>query len=523
MKAYFTTLPFLLIFITISLAQSSSFLMENQPIADKGNGLYENPILPGRYGDPSIIRDGEDYYMIHSGGLQYAFLMWHSQDLVNWKPFSIIPVGDLGKPWAPDLVKVDNKFYIYVTQTQYHKDGTRTFENFVYYAENIEGPWSEPINLNVKGLIDPGHLTAFDGKRYLYFEKGKVAPLSSDGLSLLDEPKKVYDGWNYPNDWIVECPCLEGPKFAIKEGYYYMISALGGTTGPATSHMASVSRSKSPVGPWEESPYNPLIHTFNRNEKWWSQGHATLITDIEGNWWAVYHAYENNHKNMGRSTLLLPIEWTQSGWPKVKDGISPEELIPKPAGKNRGSGIQLSDNFETNELGYQWICSPENYKNIKVGNGQLSLNAHGNNINDAIKLNITPTNKSYEISVKINIEENAEAGLIIGDCGIGIKKGSPAIHPEEKVAWEIYKYAPVLYSKNKVQWCRAGELPPLNTSTVYLKLKNLNNDIVAYMSNDGKNWVKLSRSFRTEFNTILIYSFGQDKAVFQDFKYLGLD
>ena len=33
---------------------------------DLGNGTYLNPILGGDYPDPTILRDGEDYYMTHS-------------------------------------------------------------------------------------------------------------------------------------------------------------------------------------------------------------------------------------------------------------------------------------------------------------------------------------------------------------------------------------------------------------------------------------------------------------------------
>jgi len=34
--------------------------------AVQGNGTYINPILPGDYPDPSVLRVGSDYYMTHS-------------------------------------------------------------------------------------------------------------------------------------------------------------------------------------------------------------------------------------------------------------------------------------------------------------------------------------------------------------------------------------------------------------------------------------------------------------------------
>jgi hypothetical protein len=62
------------------------------------------PILCGDYPDPSLVRVGGDYYLTHSTFV-YApsLLIWHSQDLLTWRPVvSALPVGD-GDIWAPDL------------------------------------------------------------------------------------------------------------------------------------------------------------------------------------------------------------------------------------------------------------------------------------------------------------------------------------------------------------------------------------------------------------------------------------
>ena len=48
---------------------------------------YPKVILSGDYPDPSIMRDGKDYYMTHSPFYYMpGFLIWHSQDLMNWEP-----------------------------------------------------------------------------------------------------------------------------------------------------------------------------------------------------------------------------------------------------------------------------------------------------------------------------------------------------------------------------------------------------------------------------------------------------
>ena len=59
------------------------------PAPEAPYGTYENPILGGDYPDPSIVRDGEDYYMTHSSfDYNPGLVVWHSKDLVHWEPIS---------------------------------------------------------------------------------------------------------------------------------------------------------------------------------------------------------------------------------------------------------------------------------------------------------------------------------------------------------------------------------------------------------------------------------------------------
>lgn len=264
-------------------------------------------IFPGDYPDPSIIRDGDDFYITHSSFTYYpGLLIWHSKDLINWKPIARAVQSQSYSIFAPELCKVGDKFYIYYP--------TSGGENFVVTADRIEGPWSEPVKIEVNG-IDPGHVVDNDGKHYLYTNNGFVVPLTDDGLAVAGENKKVYDGWVYPKQWETEGMWLESPKFCKRGEYYYLISAEGGTAGPPTSHMCVIARSKSALGPWENSPYNPMVHTYSADEEWWSKGHGTLIDDAEGNWYVVYHAYRNGFHTLGRSTIIESVVWTEDGWP----------------------------------------------------------------------------------------------------------------------------------------------------------------------------------------------------------------
>src|SRR3954464_6171784 len=52
---------------------------------DRGNGYYQNPVLPSDYSDLDCIRVGDDYYAI-SSTFQFSpgMVILHSKDLVNW-------------------------------------------------------------------------------------------------------------------------------------------------------------------------------------------------------------------------------------------------------------------------------------------------------------------------------------------------------------------------------------------------------------------------------------------------------
>jgi len=99
---------------------------------NKGKGYYTNPIFGGDHSDPSILRDGDDYYVVHSSFEYYpGLLIWHSKGLINWKPVTHALHKYTGSVWAPDLVKYNNKYYIYFPANN---------EIYVVVSDSIKGP-----------------------------------------------------------------------------------------------------------------------------------------------------------------------------------------------------------------------------------------------------------------------------------------------------------------------------------------------------------------------------------------------
>ena len=78
-----------------------------------------------------------------------------------------------------------------------------------------------------------------------------------------------------------------------------------------------------PVGPRPvgERAANPIVRTCTPPRSWWSRGHADRRRRPgRGDWWMVYHGYENGYRTLGRQVLLEPVEWTEDGWLRALGG-----------------------------------------------------------------------------------------------------------------------------------------------------------------------------------------------------------
>jgi xylan 1,4-beta-xylosidase len=488
--------------------------VEGQRKADLGNGYYLNPILPGDHPDPSILKDGDDYYATFSSFDAYpGLVIWHSRDLVNWEVVGPTLFKNVGSVWAPDLVKHDGRYYIYFPGIGPYRS------NYVIWSDSIRGPWSEPIDLKIR-RIDPGHAVGPDGQRYLFLSAGYVVPLSPDGLSVAGLEKKVYDGWPYPKDWIVEGFAQEGPKLLKRGDYYYMVLAEGGTAGPPTGHMIVSARSKSIDGPWEHSPFNPIIRTRSASERWWSKGHGTLVQAPDQSWVIVYHAYENGFYTLGRQMLMEPIEWTSDGWFRTA-AADPAQPIAMPGGEAVPHGFAFSDDFSTDRMGTQWSFykgSVTDRERYRYENGALVLAARGTSPADSSPLWFVNGDHAYEIEVEIDADPGATAGLLLFYsnrlyAGLGFSSSNFIMHS---------------YGLDRLQ-ARPADVG----RRLFIRIRNDRHIVTMDYSVDGTTWERYDRGMEVsgyhhnvayEFLSLrpAIYAAGTGEVRFRNFRYRAL-
>jgi xylan 1,4-beta-xylosidase len=411
--------------------------------------------------------------------------------------------------WAMDLIHHDGLFYLYVPVRLRTADGSLSFSNYVVTAKDPAGPWSEPVDLRFGG-IDPGHVVDRDGRRFIYVNAGRVIALTPDGLGATGELVTVYDGWDIPEDWTIECHCLESPKLFWRGEWCYMVSAQGGTVGPSTSHMVVVARSKSALGPWENAPDSPLLRTWHRDELWWSQGHGTLIEATDGSWWMMYHAIPREGRSLGRNTLLVPIKWSADGWPYVPLEADPSIAMRKPPGENVGHGLPLSDRFDGPQLGLQWDplgIAEHDAPPARVEQGQLILPARGDGPENAARLGVLPVNGSYEITVEVHAPPGTDAGLGLFSgsafTGLSLRDGIVR-HPRRGQNQADQRYA---------------------DGHVFLKVRNVDHDVTFFHSADGLTWHKYhwGANLSTEIAARAgFYAAGDGEVRFDNFTYRGL-
>jgi xylan 1,4-beta-xylosidase len=454
---------------------------EGQRKADLGNGSYRNPIMPGDHPDPSILRDGDDYYMTFSSFDAYpGLVIWHSRDLINWEPITAALQHNIGSVWAPELIKHEGRYYLYIP-TRHKNQGLQGRGSiYVVWADDIRGPWSDPIDLH-NPRIDPGHAVGEDGRRYLFLSGGDRVQLSDDGLSIVGEMQHVYDGWEYPEDWDVEAFAQEGPKITRHGRYFYMILAEGGTAGPATGHMVVCARAESVHGPWENAPHNPIVRTQSPQEAWWSRGHATLVEGPTGQWYMVYHGYENGYYTLGRQALLEAIEWTDDGWFRVT-GADVAAPLPMPVtGQAVAHGLALSDDFRRSKMGIQWAFydpqpTIDGAERFHYENNALVIRGAGTSPADCSPLTCVCGDRAYRFEVEVEVGPGATGGVLLFYSrrlyvGLGFNADQLLMH-----RYGTERLMPMLAH--------------LDGRHLFMRVTNRDHVVTIHTSADGKTWRK---------------------------------
>lgn len=420
---------------------------ENRKAEVKDTAYYTNPILAGWYPDPSITSDGKgNFYMVHSTFAFYPGIpIFHSKDLVNWKQIGHV----LDRPeqlelegfgvsrgiFAPDISYHDGVFYVACTMV----DGKG---NFVVTSKDPAGDWSNPVWLpEVKG-IDPG-LFFDEDKTYMVYNSDapdnkplypghrtiRLVELDREKLKVIGDNRILVNG----GVDISEKPIwAEGPRIYKLNGYYYLMTAEGGT---AIDHSEVVYRTKDIANEFVPYEGNPILTQRHldpeRANPITSAGHADIVQHPNGDWYGIFLAcrdYGTDHYNTGRETFLTPVKWVED-WPifdlggegvkyhyPVPEGVEPDTTLFPLSGN-----FTFTESFEEGSLADHWMflrTVREQWYSLEEIEGALTMQTRPETIsekNNPSFVGHRQQHQNFEASVKMTFSagaENEQSGIV---------------------------------------------------------------------------------------------------------------
>ncbi len=410
-----------------------------------GKDEYCNPVLAGFYPDPTICRVGKDYYLVNSTFEYFPGLpIFHSTDLVNWEQIGNV----IHRPEQLDYKAPNLSAGLYAPAISYH-EGTfyvicTMIEgpgNFLVTATDPAGPWSNPVPLDFGG-IDPSLFFDDDGRVWV------VNNDDPDGEPLYEGHRAVriqeYDPKKQkmvgPRPVLINGGVdisrkpiwIEGPHIYKHNGWYYLCCAEGGTW---TDHSQVIFRSRKVDGPYVPWDKNPILTQrdldANVEGAVACTGHADLTIGPDGNWWAVFLAmrpYDGEHSAMGRETFMLPVTWTDDGWPTILPHgervpltvKAPEGSAVKRSGTPMNGSFEWKEKFNGSEFTHEWIMlrePGETWWNLSGGRLEITpraLNLYSGTENPSFVARRVQHNV-YKAKTRLEMpdEEGVSAGLAL--------------------------------------------------------------------------------------------------------------
>lgn len=469
---------------------------------------YKNPVIPGDFPDPSVIRVGADYYATATSGNWFpAYTVMHSRDLVNWKPVGAVltekPAWAKGDFWAPEIVEDKGRFFVFYTARRDDgKDKKGTLCVAVATAEKPDGVWKDhgPLVCQEIGSLDADFVRDENGKPFLVWkEDGNdrrvptwiyAQQLDESGTKLVGKPKKLFR-----NDAPWENHVIEGSFIVRKNGWFYHFYSGNACCGRGCNYALGVARSKTLLGKWEKNPKNPILAA---NDFWQCPGHGSIVETPDGRDFLLYHAYRRKSVgfNIGREALLDEVKWTSDGWATINDGRGASETAAVPF-KNTAQKAQnvFIEEFDEAALAPFWVRPFASKTEPALKGGFLKLAPPANQT----------TEKAEEKTAETIAEKVVVTRTVSGNYEASVKINYTDLRPAENAGISVYGWQKsavgISFDKDKIYtWQRENgnqkeiASAPFDSGkyAIYLKIAAKDGENFQFFySYDEANWRKL--------------------------------
>jgi beta-xylosidase len=450
---------------------------------------FQNPVRPGDFPDPSVIRVGADYWATATSS-EWAphFPLLRSRDLVNWEMtgyvFQTPPAWAKANFWAPEIAQDRGRFFLYYTARE---TASNRLAVAVATADRPEGPWTDhgPLVAQEPGSIDGVPFTDAEGVRWLVWKEdgnSKKIPtilwlqrLRDDGLALVGERREIMR-----NDTPWEGAVVEGP-FVLRRGdTYYLFYSGAACCGRGCNYALGVARAKAMTGPWEKAPTNPILAA---NAAWRCPGHGSIVNDPDGRYWLLYHAYaQKGFVATGREMLLDEVVFGADGWPTINAGQGPSTRAAGPKAATAQTDVTLvRDDFSregTLSVGWQWLIGRQ--PAARVEGGALTISASDTTAS-AVRSITVPTFVSETALDPKRIAAGVSAGLVI----YGDRANHIALLTDGRTAQ--------VWSEQRSQRTKVAEAPVPSQSPVRLRIACVDGNRFRFALQDGRGaWKELA-------------------------------
>ncbi|PVF95824.1 hypothetical protein CPB86DRAFT_557116 [Serendipita vermifera] len=423
---------------------------------------FKNPIIPGFNPDPSIVRKGNDYFLVTSSFEFFPGVpVYHSKDLIKWEvighalnrpsQLDLRGTAPSGGVFAPTLRYNERTNTFYMVTTVFHiinpPDNTTVTPRSMYVStKNIfdDNAWSDPTYVDQYGF-DGDLFFDDDGKTYFsstfgsgdlgYPDSGYFAIWTTEidiktGNSLTESRFQLASPFTDPR-------LNEAPHIFKRGGKYHLLTADSGTEN---NHKAMHYVADSVYGPWKSNPNNPLLFNGrNASQPVLATGHADIVQTPSGDWYAVFLATRpqnptnsSGSPQLGRETFLAPAKWTSDGWLTINGGK--DITLDMPGLYNLERPRTWKDDFRGKFADKGWYTQRTPYKTFhKFVNNGLRLFGNVYTLNDretpaaffrkqedlsvvfSTELDFAPTSSRHEAGVTLflSIWYHNEIGLTL--------------------------------------------------------------------------------------------------------------
>lgn len=294
---------------------------------------FTNPLLP-RGQDPSAVFHDGRWWLLQSDGSLFLRSATHLAGLESAPKSEVWPKQCCGV-WAPELVRVRDRWWIYYARDEGQNESHRMY-SLAGTGDSPAGPY-----LDRGRLFDPAadrwaiDGAAFEFRGELYFvwsgwpgatngqQNLYVAPMSdpatlSGPRRLLAEPTEAWERHGLP--------IMEGPQPLIRGDRLFLVySASGSWTDDYCLGLLEF------VGPevldrnsWKKHPAPVFAHATGS----WGPGHNSPVLGPRGQWWNLYHAIDEPGGGWRRRSLRAqPFTWSEAGLPEFGTPLAPGTAV----------------------------------------------------------------------------------------------------------------------------------------------------------------------------------------------------